>query len=115
MSESQVSNLEFTVIRGFRMSAEHKDVGWFDILMPTGHLPVSAMSIQAAKYVPVQIQYLGSRTRGADSAVDALNALYNIHQPIEEKKNIFDAFRLWCPSHEISEVSSIGILQDQIV
>lgn len=115
MSESQVSNLEFTVIRESLVSTERKDVGWFDILMPAGELMVSALSIQTAEYVPVQIQYLGSRSPGVDSAVNTLDTLYNIHQPIEEEKNIFGGFRLWCPSHEISEVPSVRILQDQIV
>ena len=38
-----------------------------------------------------------------------------MHQPITEHKNIFNAFWPWCVFHECIEVSSVRILQDEIV
>lgn len=59
------------------MSVEYENIDWLDILMPTEEIPVSALYIQAAKYLPVQ--NLGRRSIVANSAVDTLDTVHNMH------------------------------------
>ncbi len=44
-----------------------------------------------------------------------LKTVQAMHEPIREHKNIFNAFWSWCAFHECIEVSSVRILQDEIV
>lgn len=58
---------------------------------------------------------LGRRSIFASSAVYILETVQSTHQPTKEHKNIFNAFWSWCAFHECVEVSSVRILQDDIV
>lgn len=77
LSEAQICDLEFTVVWGSSVPAKYEDISWFDILVQTEKQPVSALPVEAAKYVPVQ--NLGNRLPVTDSTVDALDTMYNVH------------------------------------
>ena len=113
VSESQIRDLELTVVWRSSVSAEYENIVWLDVLMPTEEIPISELHIQAAKYLPVQ--NLGCRSIIASSAVYTLETVQSMHQPIREHKNIFSAFWFWCAFHECIEISPVRILQDEIV
>ena len=113
VSESQIRDLELTVVWQSSVSAEYENIVWLDVLMPTEGIPISELHILAAKYLPVP--KLGCRSIIASSAVYILETLQSTHQPIKEHKNIFKACWASCAFHECVEVSSVSILQDEIV
>lgn len=115
VSESQIRDLELTVVWRCSVSLEYENIVWLDVLMLTGEIPISELHIQAAKYLPVDTQMLGRRSIFASSTVYILETIQSTHQPTKEHKIIFNAFWSWCAFHERVEVSSVRILQDDIV
>ncbi len=54
VSESQICDLEFTVVWRSSVSVEHKNIDWLDILMPTEEIPISELHVQATQSIPTR-------------------------------------------------------------
>ena len=75
VSESQIRDLELTVVWRCSVSLEYENIVWLDVLMLTGEIPISELHIQAAKYLPVDMQMLGRRSIFANPAVYILETV----------------------------------------